>query len=168
MDRVIIYYWMLCLIILPAAKYGHCSIKCYSCTSQEDPQCVHPEEKLETKRCNRDALMEMKVFAENIDTRYGERFDVELHTFDPPIPLACMKQVTIVRGKEYVIRGCQLDSGHLDICTVVTNESKRLNIGNVTHCSLCRSDACNFASIMGSFEITSILTLALAQKIFFF
>ncbi|KRT81879.1 hypothetical protein AMK59_5910 [Oryctes borbonicus] len=168
MDRIILHYWMIFVVVVSTAKYGHCNIKCYSCTSQEDPQCLHPEDKLETKKCNKDAMMEMKAYAENIDHRYGERFDVELHTFDPVIPLMCMKQVTVVRGKEYVIRGCQLDSGHPHICTVVTDESKRLNIGNVTHCSLCHSDACNFAARMGSFEITTILITVLAQKIILF
>ncbi|KAK9759060.1 Sleepless protein [Popillia japonica] len=145
---------------------GHCNIKCYSCSSQEDPQCRNPEGKLETRKCNEEAMMQLKSFAEKIDARYAAIFDVELRTAER-LPLSCMKQVTMVRGTEHIIRGCQLNSGHPDICIVVQNESNRQNIGNVTHCSLCHSDACNSAFTIRPFETTVMLISLLAQRIMF-
>ncbi|XP_060522990.1 uncharacterized protein LOC132699983 [Cylas formicarius] len=69
------------------------------------------------------------------------------------LDLNCLKVVTKVGEKQYIIRGCQLaQQSNIDIC----HKIREANIDNqlsVVHCSRCAVDKCNLAPQIQTFPI---------------
>ncbi|CAH0564699.1 unnamed protein product [Brassicogethes aeneus] len=123
---------------------GH-AIKCYSCSSEFNRSCLKPYlSNISLVECSLETMEETQRFAASVRPEYKKVFEVDLNHITRQLPLSCLKQVTKVENKEYVIRGCQLaEQNNLDICHKVKTED-RATVATL-HCSRCGTDGCNSA-----------------------
>jgi len=134
------------LSIFSTIKLGECTLKCFICESQSDPNCVNPEKhKMPTQDCLPGNLADMKSTVENLGlTKISNYFDIEIDRRDINAPFNCMKAVSKVHDKEVILRGCQLaPKDNLDVCKKLVDEGKDI----VTFCGLCNENGCNSAPI---------------------
>ncbi|XP_019868733.1 uncharacterized protein LOC109597483 [Aethina tumida] len=138
------------------------SIKCYSCASEENKGCIKPNKSnITLVNCTQKTLEETRRFAANIRQEYDKVFEVDMHEMG--LELNCLKMITKVDNKEYVIRGCQLAvQQHLDICHKVKTEDREFV--STLHCSRCGSDGCN-SSTQLRYSATLIAFFIMTKKL---
>ncbi|CAG9763202.1 unnamed protein product [Ceutorhynchus assimilis] len=138
-------------------------VRCYLCSTRDnETACRYPESyDMPLAKCDRTALEKTQELAKKIDPSYDKIFEVDTEAMARHIDLDCLKVVTRLGNKKYIIRGCQLaEQISLDIC----HKMKRAdtNFLKKEHCSRCSSDRCNPASNLYVDQLLLILFLCVA------
>ncbi|KAG5872129.1 hypothetical protein JTB14_013066 [Gonioctena quinquepunctata] len=149
-----------CVVVFSvlAVQRADC-VKCYSCfsTTSHDDCSIPDKSQISLLKCDMSALEQTRNSARHIDPSYDKLFEVDsIETEAGRMGLSCLKMVTKVGNKNYVLRGCQLaEQGNLDICKKVRETSNE--IVKTVHCSKCSTEGCNSSSISRGNAFLAIL-----------